>query len=129
ESLDRRRPVGEAVGRAEAFAGELAVAGAALEDVVAIGGVDQLVIGVVEILLVHIEPDQWPLDPWWLRRPLRQGWPSSAEGGGGRGGGGGVGGTSGRRVSPLRRDGMEESARHAAVLSRICASTARPSTP
>ena len=83
EGLDRRRPIGEALGRAEAFAGELAVAGAALEDVVAVGGVDELVIGVVEILLVHVEPDQRPLDPWRLRRPLRQGWPSCAEDGGG----------------------------------------------
>jgi len=51
--------------------------------VVAVGGVDKLVIGVVEILLVHVEPDQRPLDPWRLRRPLRQGWPSCAEDGGG----------------------------------------------
>src|SRR5262249_62164852 len=82
ERLHRRRPVGEALGRAEAFAGELAVAGAAFEDVVAIGGVDELVISVVEILLVHVEPDQRPLHPWRLRRPLGP-FPSSRPGDGG----------------------------------------------
>ena len=83
ERLHRRRAVGETPGRTEAFAGELAVAGAALEDVVAIGGVDELVISVVEILLVHVEPDQRSLDPWRLRRPLRQCRSSRAEDGGG----------------------------------------------
>src|SRR5262249_10607275 len=99
ERLDSGWPIGEALGRAEAFAGALAVVGAALEDVVAVGGVDELVVGVVEILLVHGEPDQRPLDPWRLRRAWRKGGPSRA-----------VAATSARRVAPLRRDGMEKSA-------------------
>src|SRR6266550_8182542 len=41
ERLDRRWPVGETLRRAEPFAGEFTVAGATLEDVVAIGGVDE----------------------------------------------------------------------------------------
>src|SRR6266511_6241408 len=87
ERLDRRWPGGETLGRAEPFAGELAVAGATLEDVVAIGGVDELVIGVIEILLVHVEPNQRALDAWRWRRPLRQCRCSRAEDGGGGGGG------------------------------------------
>src|SRR5262249_46455864 len=128
---DRRRPIGEAPRRAEAFAGELAVADAALEDVIAVGGVDELVIGVVEILLVHVEPNQRPLDPWRLRRAVRPGWPPPArEGGGpaGPGGGGGRGVGAGR-PGHWRRAGWTKAAVTAAAGSRICASTARPSTP
>src|SRR5262249_1550035 len=92
---DRRRPIGEAPRRAEAFAGELAVADAALEDVIAVGGVDELVIGVVEILLVHVEPNQRPLDPWRLRGAWRHSRAPPPPGGRGREGGGGGGGEGG----------------------------------
>ena len=121
ERLDRRRAVGEALGRAEAFAGELAVAGAALEDVVAIGGVDELVIGVVEILWSMSSQTSGPLTRGGCGGRCANADPPAPRT---------VAATSARRVSsPLRRDGMEESARYAAVPSRICASTARPSRP
>src|SRR5262249_24582973 len=99
------------------------VAGAALEDVIAVGGVDELVIGVVEILLVHVEPDRRPLDPWRLRRPLRPGWPPCAPDGGG-----GEGTAPGRRPGSGGRAGPKAPGRPPRA-SRICASTARPSTP
>ena len=71
EGLHRSRAVGEALGRAEALANDLAVADAALEDVIAIGRIDELIVGVVELLLVHVEPDQWPLGPRAPVRPRR----------------------------------------------------------
>src|SRR6266508_6773772 len=73
EPLDRGRAIGEALGRAEALAHELAVPGKALEDVVEVGRIDQLIIGVVEVLLVHVEPDQRTLLARRLRSPLRHG--------------------------------------------------------
>ena len=68
EGLHRSRAVGEALGRAEALANDLAVADAALEDVIAIGRIDELIVGVVELLLVHVEPDSWTLGARLLRQ-------------------------------------------------------------
>jgi hypothetical protein len=33
----------------------------AMAELLRIGGVFQLIVGIVELLLVHVEPNQWPL--------------------------------------------------------------------
>ena len=58
ELLDRLRPVGQALRRAEARAHAVAVEHVALVHLVAVRRIDDLVVGVVELLLVHVEPDQ-----------------------------------------------------------------------
>ncbi len=58
ETFDGAGAVGEALGRAEALAEELAVGVEAAEDLLEVGGgVDGLVVGFVEGFLVEIEPD------------------------------------------------------------------------
>ena len=58
EPLDRRRPIGEALRRAEPRAHLLAVGRIALDDLGEVCGVFRLVVGVVELLLVQVEPHQ-----------------------------------------------------------------------
>ena len=58
ELLDLGRAVGDARGRADGGARLLAVGDPALGDLLAIGCVDNLIIGVVERLLVHVEPNE-----------------------------------------------------------------------
>jgi len=48
----------KALRRTEARPGEFAVADAALDDDVAVRRIDRLVVGVVERLLIHVEPDR-----------------------------------------------------------------------
>src|SRR5262249_33625393 len=67
ELLDLGRAVGDALGRADDGARPLAVGDAALGDLLAIGRVDNLVIGVVERLLVHVEPNERTLGARLLR--------------------------------------------------------------
>jgi hypothetical protein len=57
EALDRRRPVGEALRRAEALDGGFAVPGAPPPELLLVGSVFALVVGGVELHLIHIEPD------------------------------------------------------------------------
>src|SRR5712671_5845720 len=61
EHLMRRRPIGDAPGRTETGADKLAFARAALVQLLAIWRIDRLVVGVVELLLIHVEPDAGPL--------------------------------------------------------------------
>ncbi len=72
EPLDRGRTIGEALGRPQALAHQLAVADTALQHRLDVGRVDCLVVGLVEVLLVHIAPDQRALGARRLLRPLRQ---------------------------------------------------------
>ena len=58
EPLDRRRAVAQALRRAEPRAHLLAVGAIALDDLCEVGGVFRLVVGVVELLLVEVEPHQ-----------------------------------------------------------------------
>src|SRR5262249_56150374 len=58
ELLDLGRAIGDALGRADGSARPLAVGDAALGDLLAIGRVDDLIVGVVERLLVHVEPNE-----------------------------------------------------------------------
>ena len=58
ELLDLGRTVGEPLGRTEPRAHPVAVELVALVHLVAVRRIDRLVIGVVERLLVHVEPDQ-----------------------------------------------------------------------
>ena len=67
ELLDLARPVGAALGRADDRARLVAVGDPAFGDLLAIGRIDHLVVGVVERLLVHVEPDQRPLRARLLR--------------------------------------------------------------
>src|SRR5262249_21307644 len=67
ELLDLGRSVGNAGGSADRGARALAVGNPALGDLVAVGRVDDLVVGVVELLLVHVEPDSWTLGARGLR--------------------------------------------------------------
>ena len=125
EAFHRAGAIGEAPGRAEARAHKLAVAGAALEHVIAVGRIDGLVVGVVELLLVHVEPDQRPLDPRRLCRPLRQCRPGCAE----------QRGTAADQGPPRHRMTGRIVIRwhvaptHAAGVKPICARAARPSRP
>src|SRR5262249_28430516 len=75
ELLDLARPIGDALRLVEDFARDLVVVDAPLVDGPGVEGIDVLVIGVVDILLVHIEPDQRPLDARWRlgRAALRGG--------------------------------------------------------
>src|ERR1700730_9634252 len=61
EHLMRCRPIRDSLGRSEALADELTVAAATLAHLIAIWGVDRLVVGVVKLFLVHVEPDARPL--------------------------------------------------------------------
>ena len=67
ELLDLGRAVGDARGRADGGARLLAVGDPALGDLLAIGCVDDLIIGVVERLLVHVEPNERTLGARLLR--------------------------------------------------------------
>ncbi len=58
ELLDRLAAVSQALRRAEPGADAVAVECVALVHLIAVWRVDELVIGVVERLLVHVEPDQ-----------------------------------------------------------------------
>ena len=68
EPFDRRRAVGEAQRLAEPRQRRGAVGEPPLADLVAVRRVDDLVVGVVELLLVHIEPDDRAFDFASLRR-------------------------------------------------------------
>src|SRR6266853_4826209 len=61
QHLVRRRPVGDTPGRTETGADQLAFAGAALVELIAIWRVDRLVVGVVKLFLIHVKPDAGPL--------------------------------------------------------------------
>src|SRR5262249_17711123 len=67
ELLDLARAVGDALGRADGSARPLAVGDAPLGNLLAIGRVDDLIIGVVERLLVHVEPNERTLGARLLR--------------------------------------------------------------
>ena len=67
ELLDLSRAVGDALGRTDGGARLLAVGDASLGDLLAIGRVDDLVIGVIERLLVHVEPNERTLGARLLR--------------------------------------------------------------
>src|SRR5262249_30526895 len=58
DAFDLARPVLESQRFAEDGAGDRAVGLPAGMDLVAVGGIDGLVVSVVERLLVHVEPDQ-----------------------------------------------------------------------
>ena len=58
ELLHRGRAVGDTLRRAEPRPHAVAVEHVALVDLIAVRRVDELVVGVVERLLVHVEPDQ-----------------------------------------------------------------------
>src|SRR5437588_527320 len=68
EPLDFARPIGDALRHADRGAGALAVENAALGDLLAIGRVDDLIVGVVELLLVHVEPHARTFCPRRLRQ-------------------------------------------------------------
>ena len=55
-----RRAVATRCGVPEICARLFAVGNPALADLIAVWGVDDLVVGVIELLLVHVEPDQRP---------------------------------------------------------------------
>src|ERR1700736_3905638 len=76
----RRRPIRDSLGRSEARADELTVAGATLAHLIAIWSVDRLVVSVVKLFLVHVEPDARPLRP--RRSLLRRGTGLNYVGGG-----------------------------------------------
>src|SRR5262249_24209805 len=63
EGLDGRRAVGEALRCAEASAHRVAVRDVAPGDLLLVGRVHALVVGVVELGLIHVEPDPRPLGP------------------------------------------------------------------
>src|SRR6266481_1322776 len=63
QHLVRRRPIGDPPGRTETGADQLAFAGAALVQLVAIWRIDRLVVGVVKLFLIHVKPDAGPLGP------------------------------------------------------------------
>src|SRR5262249_19979079 len=67
ELLDLGRAVGDALGRTDGGARPLAVGDPALGDLLAIGRVDDLIVGVVERLLVHVEPNERTLGARLLR--------------------------------------------------------------
>src|SRR5205814_1050417 len=58
ELLDLGQAIGNALRHAQNGAHLFAVDDAALADLIAVGGIDHLVVGVVERLLVHVEPDE-----------------------------------------------------------------------
>src|SRR5260370_18961007 len=61
QHLVRRRPIGDPPRRTETGADQLAFAGAALVELIAIWRVDRLVVGVVKLFLIHVKPDAGPL--------------------------------------------------------------------
>src|SRR5262249_32175061 len=63
---DLARPVGETLRRAEDRPRPLAVGDPAPDHLGAVGGIDFLVVGVVQLALVHVEPDDRAL-AWRLR--------------------------------------------------------------
>src|SRR5262249_27565311 len=69
-SLDCGRAISEALRSAEPLAHEFAVAGATLHDSLDIRRIDPLIVSVIELFLVHVEPDQWPFRAH-CRRGLR----------------------------------------------------------
>ena len=71
EPFDRRRPVGKPLRRAEARAHLFAVGRVAIDDLRQVGGVFRLVVGVVQLLLVQVEPDARPLLAHRSSRRLR----------------------------------------------------------
>src|SRR6185295_8170096 len=68
--LDLGCTICEPYGFAEHLTRLLAVPSSALGDVRLIWRVDDLIVGVVEVLLVHVEPDEGIFDAWWSRQPL-----------------------------------------------------------
>ena len=71
--LDSRGAVGDTVRRTEDRAHLFVVGGAALGDVRLVRGIDELVIGVVELLLIHVEPDKRAFDMSRSRAALGRG--------------------------------------------------------
>src|SRR5262249_23973551 len=67
ELLDPGRAVGDAHGRADGGTSPLAVGDAPLGDLLAIGRVHDLIVGVVEALLVRVEPNERTLGARLLR--------------------------------------------------------------
>jgi hypothetical protein len=67
ELLDFGSPISDALGRADDSACSRAVGKAALRDLLAIGCIDDLIVGIVERLLVHVEPNERSLGARWLR--------------------------------------------------------------
>ena len=57
EAFDGRRAIGKALGFAQALPHKLAVGDAALANLRVVRRIDRLIVGVVERLLVHVEPD------------------------------------------------------------------------
>ena len=66
ELLDLGLPISDALGRADGGACSRAVGKAALRNLLAVGGIDDLVVGIVERLLVHVEPNERSLGAQWL---------------------------------------------------------------
>ena len=67
ELLDLGLAIGDARGRADGGARACAVGDPPLGDLLAVGGIDDLVVGLVERLLVHVEPNERPLAARLLR--------------------------------------------------------------
>src|SRR5215813_1057253 len=63
-SLDCGRAISEALRSAEPLAHEFAVAHATLQHDLSVRRIYRVVVGVVEFLLVHVEPYQWPFRAW-----------------------------------------------------------------
>ena len=61
EPLDGAGAVRNALGGAQNSARPLAVGNPALAHLITIGRIDELIVGVIEFLLVHVQPDQRPL--------------------------------------------------------------------
>src|SRR5882762_6498935 len=70
ESLDRRRTIGESPRGPQPSARDLAVRRVPSGDLRLVGRVDALVVGVVELLLIQVEPHARPLRAGWLLRGL-----------------------------------------------------------
>src|SRR5262245_17829021 len=67
ELLDLGWTIGDAIGRADRRTRAFAVGDPPSGDLLAIRGVDDLVIGIVERLLIHVEPNERTLRAWRLR--------------------------------------------------------------
>src|SRR5262245_2676926 len=61
QHLVRRGPIGNALRRTETGADKLAFARAASVQLIAVWRIDRLVVGVVELILIHVKPDAGPL--------------------------------------------------------------------
>src|SRR5215470_15902167 len=79
EHLIGRGAVSHALGGTEVLANEFADADPPLVHLIAIWRVDRLVVGVVELFLIHVEPDEGAL---WARSSLRGGTGRNRRGGG-----------------------------------------------